>query len=441
MRSNSHGFSLKPFAKLSLALALSSILVGCNHSSSDDDHSDDAHNNEQDHGDTHVETSGRLAVLNSADNSVNIINIDDQQSLGSFALGSAGARLHASPEYRYALALERDANRVSIFDSGLYTEDHGDHLHDYQEAPADTGIVLNGSRPTHFSVHEEYGAVFNDAGDGVMSSVTLLSDEWITGQNNLLTLELTNSMHGVAKLIDDKLFVTYRDLTITDTTLPAEVERYSFDGTGFTLDSRYSTQCPLLHGAGTSENYLIYGCGDGILSINLQDSEYPATHYSNPDFFGDDERIGSVYGHHEVNDLIGTVGYPHRQLMRLSPDAEQPIQALTLPDNDLAIAQGFNQDGDTFYALSPDGQLHFFNTSDWTLSSSLQVVNALAEDATTPVIVSSQADGHLYLLDPENQRILVIDSEEGSVEETIALDFPASTLVWLGLSAEHGHEH
>jgi hypothetical protein len=435
------GTSPKPFAKLALALALSSILVGCNSDSTDSDHASDGTHLEHEHDDTHIESAGRLAVLNSADNSVNIINIDDQQNLASFTLGSAGARLHASPEYRYALVFERDANRVSIFDSGLYTEDHGDHLDDYQEAPTDTGLQLNGVKPTHFSVYEEHGVIFNDAGDGVVSSITVLSDELITAQSTLPTLELNNSMHGVAKLIEDKLFVTYRDTSITETTLPAEVERYSFDGSNFTLDTRYNTQCPLLHGAATNEAYLIFGCGDGILSISLQDSDYSATHYSNPDFFAEGERVGSVYSHHAVGEMIGTVGYNPGKLMRLAPEAEQPIQALTLPDNDLAIAQGFNQDGDKFYALSPDGQLHFYNTSDWTPSSSLQVIDALTDDSTNPVVITSRVDSHLYLLKPDNQRILIIDSEEESLEWTINLNFPASTLVWLGLSAEHGHEH
>jgi hypothetical protein len=57
------------------------------------------------------------------------------------------------------------------------------------------------------------------------------------------------------------------------------------------------------------------------------------------------------------------------------------------------------------------------------------------------VVITSQVDSHLYLLEPDNQRILIINSEEESLEGTINLDFPASTLVWLGLSAEHGHEH
>jgi len=434
------------FVKLALALALSSILVGCDSDSnhaSDRAHSEHGHDHDHDHdhNDIHIESAGRLAVLNSTDNSVNIINIDDQQNLGSFTLGSASARLYASPESRYVLAFERNANLVSVFDSGLYTEDHGDHLHDYQEAPTDTGVRLNGIKPTHFSVHEEHGVIFNDAGDGVVSSITVLSDELITARSTLPTLELSNSMHGVAKLIEDKLFVTYRDSSITETTLPSEVERYSFDGSNFTLDTRYNTQCPLLHGAAANEEYLIFGCGDGILSINLHDADYSATHYSNPDFFAEGERIGSVYSHHAVDEMIGTAGRNPRKLMRLSPEADQVIQPLTLPDNDSPMAQGFNQDGDKFYALSSDGQLHFYNSADWTFSSSLQVIDALTDGSSNPVVITSQVDSHLYLLEPDNQRILIIDSEEESLEGSINLGFTASTLVWLGLSAEHEHEH
>jgi ABC-type uncharacterized transport system auxiliary subunit len=61
------GTSPKPFAKLALALALSSILVGCNNDSTDSDHASDGDHSGHDHEDTHIESAGRLAVLNSAD--------------------------------------------------------------------------------------------------------------------------------------------------------------------------------------------------------------------------------------------------------------------------------------------------------------------------------------------------------------------------------------
>ncbi|MFC3150411.1 hypothetical protein ACFOEK_05185 [Litoribrevibacter euphylliae] len=430
---------LKHHSTLASSILLVGLITGCSKGS------DSSNDLDHDHSHTEIESSGRLALYNADTTSIDVLNIDDQQILTSFALNGAAPRLYTSPEGRYAIAIQRSDNLVSIFDSGLYIEDHGDHLHEYDETPSDTGITLNGIAPTHYSVHEEHGVIFNDASDGNVSSIALLSDEILTANSAIQTLELTNRMHGVAKLINDKVFVTYRDLSVTDTTLPEQVERYSFDGNDFTLDTRYTEQCPALHGAGTNEDYLVFGCGDGVLSIDIQDANYPAVHSDNPASFTDGARIGSVYGHHEVTELIGTVGAHGsntRHLYFITPTAAEVITAFDLPNDDEAITQGFTPSGDTFYVLAQDGVMHFFNTTDWSLADSIQAIEVAQlslDSGEAPLVITSKATDTLYVLNPNAQEIYILDAEHAELVETIELDFTATSIAWLGLVEEHDH--
>ncbi|HBR99187.1 MAG TPA: hypothetical protein DD979_17685 [Gammaproteobacteria bacterium] len=370
-----------------------------------------------------------------------MFDIQQQAVITSFNLpGNGAARIYASPDKRYAVVVQRDDNQVSFVDSGVYVEDHGDHMHEYANDPAMSNFTLSGTAPTHYTQHSPYGFIFNDGGEGITSSVDIFSDSSI-GQGKLLaSLNLDNAMHGVAKWAGDKLFVTRRDASITDTVLPAEVERYGFDGTTLTFEHRYEEQCPLLHGAGANDDYLVFGCGDGVLSIDLKAADFPGTHYPETADFGENDRIGSVFAHHEAAALVGTVGFPQRRLFTLQPGSETAIAEIALPDGTGDVAQGFTCEGDRFYALTNDGQLHLFSTDDWSLADSLQVVDPLGAESAAPQVVCSQMEDMLFVLDVEQQSLISVNTSTASIASTTAMTQPVSNLTWLGF-ADHEHDH
>lgn len=392
------------------------------------------------HHDAESDSLGRLALTESATGNLAIFDIKEQSVIDTFTLpGSSSASVYASPDKRYAVVVQRDDSVVSFVDSGLYVEDHGDHMHEYANSPAMSSFEVAGASPTHYTQRSPYGLIFNDAGEGSTSSVDILSDDSI-GQSQLLTsLTLDNSMHGVAKWAGDKLFVTRRDASITDTTLPSEVERYDFDGTTLTLEHRYEELCPLLHGAGANDNYVVFGCGDGILSIDLNSPGYTATHYPETAEFTENERIGGIIAHHNIETLVGTVGYPGRRLFSLNPGTQTPIAEIALPGEAASVAQGFTPEGDRFYTVTNDGQLHFYNTDDWSLIASLQVMDPLTDTSASPQTSCSEIEDVLYLLDPNKQQIVSINTGTAEITQTITLEQPVSDMAWLGF-AEHEHE-
>jgi len=426
--------NLAGYPKTVCALFMTSMLVGCGSNNNADT---------ANHGldDVHVESKGRLALLDTDENAVRIIDLDNDQMLQTFQFNGEAPRLYSSPDSRYVAVVQRDDSRVSFIDSGLYTEDHGDHLHDYAETPSLLGFTLGGVKPTHFTVNGENAVVFNDGGDGVTSSLSVISDMSIGEGLAVASLDLSNNMHGVAKLIGDQLFVTYRDLSITETTLPAEVERYQFDGESFEFETRYSEACPLLHGAASNENYLVFGCGDGVLSVNLNEPNYPASKLTNPESIVDDNRIGSIYSHHHVGELVGSAR-GQEQLFIINPESNTPFSELPMPNGAVRVTQGFDAHGENFYLLTNDGSLHLYDPADnWNLTATITVMAALEEDDVTPVVTTSVIENRLFILSPSSKSVIEINLENDNKLSTMEIDFDASKMVWLGLNNQHEHDH
>nr|BBJ02518.1 hypothetical protein YBY_03660 [Marinobacter nauticus] len=412
----------------SIVAASALMLSGCGGSSSSDGH---------DH--TEIETAGRLAIYDSTGSQIKVMDLDDGSILEQFPLDGEAPRLYRSPNARYGVVIQRGDDLVSFVDSGLYTEDHGDHMHDYAETPSMLSLTLNDHRPTHYSLGEEYGVVFYDgAASAANAKVTVFSDHSLESNSEVASLGRDNNMHGVAKMVGDRLFVTRRDSSITDTTLPAEVERYQLDGGSFTHEHLYAEQCPRLHGAAANHHALAFGCSDGVLVIDLEDDAFPAEKLDNPPTLIDGSRIGTLVAHHDVDALVGIAG---NQLFVINPEDAEPYLELTLGEGVTRIAQGFDGHGETFYVFGNDGKLRLFDPADgWLLVATLEVMEPLAEGDQVAFTESASED-RLFALTPDGQSIIEIDTHEREVLRTIALDFQAASLVWLGLMDDHDHDH
>ncbi|KAA1176403.1 hypothetical protein FWJ25_00960 [Marinobacter salinexigens] len=404
------------------------MLAACGGSSSGN--SDDGHEH------TDIETAGRLALFDVDASQLKVLDLDSSEVLASMAMDGEAPGLYASPGSRYAVAIQRGDDRVSFVDGGLYTEDHGDHMHDYAEPPSMLALTLNDHKPTHYSPGESEGVVFFDGGDAASSKVTVFSDATLGSGSMVASLELENNMHGVAKMIDGHLFVTYRDSSITDTTLPAAVERYHLDGGSFEFEERYSQACPSLHGAAANAHSLGFGCSDGVLVIDLHEAGYPANKLSNPEGLAEGVRIGTVVANHDVEALVGIAG---DRLFVIDPESETEVyNELALGEGVGRLAQGFTTHGEVFYVLGDDGGLRLFNPAHhWELITTAALINAPAEGGTLAVTVSA-AQERLFVL--HNQSVVEVDTTNGDIVRTIDLGFSATAIAWLGL-AEEGHDH
>lgn len=392
--------------------------------------------------DEEVTSLGRLVIHDQDGASVKVFDLEIEQVIETYLLSGEAPRLAASPDNRYAVIIQRANGEVSFLDGGLYSEDHGDHQHAYENDPEMLGLSLSGTKPTHYSVHDDYATVFFDGQDGLTSTATIVSDASIGSGEVVSELTLANNMHGVAKLIDDQFFVTYRDPLITDTTLPAAVDRYSFEDGTLTFQYRYSEECSKLRGSAATDVFIVFGCADGVLAIDLSQTTYPATKLSNPESIATDGRIGTLYAHHDVEEFIGVAG---NQFYAIDVSAaENHYQEISLPEGVSRVTAGFNVDGGSFYILGNDGNLYLSEKVDssWSITSTTKVTDAIGDDEEVkPVVVASQAEDVLFVINTGGQSIYEVDTHTGETLKTINLDFTASALVWVGQSDDHEHDH
>ncbi|RKR78254.1 hypothetical protein [Marinobacter nauticus] len=416
-------FRIRPLAA-SLMIAAATLLAACGGSSGGD----------EPHEHTDIDTAGRLALFDTDASQLKVLDLDNSEVLASMAMDGEAPRLYASPGNRYAVAIQRGDDLVSFVDGGLYTEDHGDHMHDYAETPEMLNFTLEARKPTHYSVNGAYGVVFFDGDANADSRIDVISDESLGGNKVVASQGLGIGMHGVGKVIDGHLFVTNMDGATSG--LPSAVERYHLEGNTFEQEIVYDEKCPDLHGAAANAHSLGFGCSDGVLVIDLHEAGYPATKLGNPDGLADGSRIGTLVANHDVEELVGIAG---DRFFVIHPESTTEFyHELEIGEDVGRLAQGFTTHGEVFYVLGDDGGLRLFDPADdWELITTAELMDAPGEDDTLAVAVSA-AQERLFVL--HNQSVHEVDATDGDVVRTIDLGFSASGLVWLGL-AEEGHDH
>ncbi|CAM4415127.1 5-methyltetrahydrofolate--homocysteine methyltransferase [Pseudoalteromonas ostreae] len=417
---------------------------------------DDGH----DHGDG-IESLGRLAVLAGNSNSASIFDLDDNDLLGEFTLTYDTNTLSVSPSYRYALIASRGQDYISFIDSGLWSEDHGDHQHDYKQDPAFSDYELtNGSRPTHLVNHDGKLAIFYDgnADSGTTASVAVLTDNDITSATDTLPgISYDINMHGVAEPRGDHLLATIRrddaDSTSGNKVLPDRVGVYHFHDGEYELEQTLELTCPDLHGAAQNHDYVAFGCSDGVLLAHQHDDEYEAAKVVNIDAVGD-LRIGRIYGHEASETFIGVAsghGGGPAVIVSINPaEAEMEELEWQLADGASAVSYSFSANGEHFLVLDSLGFLNVLEAhahdghTHWELAGQVDITD---EDVTTMPegmkfsMTVAQNGQFAYVADPIAQHVVQVHLEDLEIEGELELTFPPAAITWLGIAQEEEHSH
>ncbi|MFC4701821.1 5-methyltetrahydrofolate--homocysteine methyltransferase [Glaciecola siphonariae] len=406
-----------------------------------------------------IESMGRLAVTSGESSSVSIIDLDDGDMLDSFNLSNDGSRVYPSASYRYAVVTARNADMVEFIDGGLWREDHVDHLHDYEQAPQMTDYMLSGSRPTHFVNHDGQSAIFydGDAAAGIPASVHVISDMDITNENDSpATLMYTVNMHGVAEPRGDFLLASVRrddaQSTSGNTILPDQVGVFHLHDGEYELEQTFELACPDLHGAAQNHDFVLFGCGDGVLVAHEHDGEFEATKIDNIDAI-DGLRIGSLYGHHDADAFIGVASNRATGevfVLSIDPEAnEMEVIDWQAQEGARPISYAFSYDGEHALILDSLGNLNILSAHihggvnefefEGAVTLSTQDLSAMPEGLSFTMTVAQNAN-YVYVADPIAQHILMVHIEDREVEGDFELDFAPANVTWLGI-AEEAHNH
>ena len=354
----------------------------------------------------------------------------------------------------------RAQDYLGFIDGGLWREDHGAHLHDYEQSPAFSNYELtSGSRPTHLVKHDGQLAVFydGDAASGTTASVEVLTDNDITNATAALPgISYDINMHGVAEPRGEHLLATIRrddaESTSNAKILPDQVGVYHFHDGEYELEQTLELTCPDLHGAAQNHDYVAFGCSDGVLLAHQHDDEYHAEKVINIDAVGD-LRIGSIYGHEGSETFIGVAsghGGGPAVIVSINPaKAEMEEFEWQLADGASAVSYSFSANGEHFLVLDSLGFLNVLEAHahddhiHWELAGQVDITQ---EDVTTMPegmkfsMTVAQNGQFAYVADPIAQHVVQVHLEDLEIEGELELTFPPAAITWLGI-AEKEHEH
>lgn len=434
---------LQKFSQSSVSLIIiAALLGGCGGSDTeiierdpvpiedDHDHDDELH-------------QGRLLISLKDEAKVQIFDISEKAMLEEFTLTEAASALYASPSYRYGFVVQRTADRVNVIDGGAYQEDHGDHLHDYVEAPQWMSFFSDESRPTHFTGTDSQTAIFFDGNSATSTpAAALVIDENNIANNTQGTwLEYTTHMHGAAQARGDFLLSTIRDPEASST-LPDRVGVYLAQDGYFAEQEVLSETCPGLHGSAQLENSIAFGCTDGVLWVNQDGETFTASKIANPESFTGSTRIGTLLGHHSLNEFVGIAS---GQFFRVTAEGMTSIDWLDTSDETppSALAYGYAEGGELFVILDNQGGLTALSTSDWSVVHRIQAISsnlaALPEGSRFELALTPS---HMvYVSDPIANQIKQIDLDHGEVSDSLQLTITPHKITWLGIAEPTAGDH
>lgn len=400
---------------------------------------DDAHDHEE-----HGDHPGRLAILSRDGTGDQLYAYDlEEQALlpGSLALNNAPSALYTSPGKRFVLAMQRNANQVQIIDGGLYR--HDDHVDEV--APGLVG-TLTGPRPTHYRVHGEQAALFydGDAGSALMAQVQVLTDHSLESASIEADHTFASAHHGVAEPRGEIVLATRRTAA---SGLPEKVDILHQHGDHYHGEGTISLDCPDLHGAGSNEEYSVFGCSDGILIVHQDGETFTAQHVDNATLgLAEGERVGSFDSHHELPQFVAYAG---DRILIIHPDHGDAEELDWTEGAAVSLdSHALDSHGEHLILLDDSGDLRIVDTADWSERAHL-------ENAIDPETAAPPASGHgsrvsmavggepaqVFLSHADSQSIIVVDVESGTLATPLNLTFTPGQLTWVGLSSEDGEQH
>jgi hypothetical protein len=428
-----HTFDRRALGGRWAALILVAALAACSGGSDSDS---DGHGNNDSFT---LDTSGRLAIAEQNSAVLRIHDLDTQVNEASRTLENAPSALYTSPGGRYVVAMQRTQDQVQFVDGGIYTEDHGDHLHDYKRESRAMPWKLTGPLPTHYDRQAgKQAAIFMDgrgtASPAQNSSVHVFTDASIAAGATTARLDLGFAIHGLGEPVDDVMLTVHREADATDT-LPTHLELYRRSGAGYTYERRLATRCNGMHGSFSSGASTVVGCSDGVLLVThgstVLDRKLATT-----------TRVGTVAGHPKLpNQFIvyGNAATPATTRF-YAIDGATGTSAEVVPTDwvsgRIVRAAGFDRSGQRWFVLDNAGNLTVLQRqgNGWaTVRRIAALVPTMPSAAPFPAFSANGARDEVYLTDPTARQLLIIDSASLELKQRRELGFVASAITWVGI--------
>lgn len=332
------------------------------------------------------------------------------------------SRLNPAGDGRHVLVSTGDAFRV--FDSGAWSEAHGDHSHHYVSNPALTALAFDADEAGHAVVHAGKTVLFSDGSGKVESFVSadLAKGTELPATDKYVTPE---AHHGVAvELEDGKLLVT----------LGNEESRSGIAvlSAGKGQDRKEiarNEDCPGVHGeAVAAGEAVVVGCENGMLIYK----DGVITKVSSPDLYG---RMGNQAGSEKSPVILGDYKVDKAaKLERPTRISLVNTKTATLQLVEIGTSYSFRSLGrgpaGEALVLGTDGGLRVIDPLSGAVTSTIPVVaaweepEAWQEPRPTLFVQGSTA----YVTEPATQSLHAVDLKAGKVAKSAKLEHTPNEL-------------
>lgn len=416
----------------SLALISALALTACSgDAEGEDDHADHDDDESVDPAEREAHEAGgpqpRAVVAH--DGGVAVLDGVSLEVLGDFE-ADGFLRLNPAGDGRHAFVTEGDSFR--LLDAGSWGEPHGDHNHYYTTEPYLSDVTVDGEAPAHVVSHDGIGTLFFDgSGDYHWFDVTELDVE---AEIETESANAGGPHHGVAVVMPDgSVFETLEDRSGA---------RF-IDAEGEEVDR--NDNCPGVHGeASGPEGMIAVGCEDGVLV-------WHGDHFDKIDAGPDYARIGNLFPAEDSHVFLGD----YRE------DQDEPMTEIALVDTEamevstVEVNSPYNYrtlqrgpDGEAL-VLTEDGLLHVIDAESGETLEEFEVLDEWTEpeEWQQPSPAIRVVGDLVYVTDPENQQIHLVDLAEGEIIATGDVDFEPNEIIVLdgrpieGVSDDFEGEH
>ncbi|MGD9893773.1 MAG: hypothetical protein AB7N70_02815 [Dehalococcoidia bacterium] len=360
----------------------------------------------------------RLAVVDFDTNAVTLLDAADGATLATFGMPGPG-NVHASSSGRWFYVVHTAAGRVSVIDSGLRLEDHGDH-HDLTISPPFVrGTVLTGRRPIDTWVQDGMLTVHNDD-DGTLA---VFDDRRLEVALDYTEIRGAGTGHNNAVVLGG-------DTVLLSLASAGTVTAYRMDGSVI----QSFEGCPGTHGWTVLGTIAAAGCTDGVMLFSKSGDAVSMRKIENPAGTPSNTRVSTLRSNANSPVIAGNWG---AGLAMIDP-RPGTLTPVSLPAAPLAFA--FTSDGSRLIVLTPDGSVHALDPLSGRMLGTVAAVLPYAAPAMGQPSVArpglTVGDGVAYLTNPPAGEIVEIDTAAMTVARRMNVGGAPTGIAMIAVSGE-----
>ncbi|WP_367716348.1 zinc metallochaperone AztD [Nitratireductor sp. GISD-1A_MAKvit] len=353
-------------------------------------------------------------------------------ALETFPL-KAPARIYATESNETVFAVQRDANTVTAFSTGIHFDDHGDHADIEVTQPRALEGSVDGERPVHFVAHHGEIALFFD-GEGV---ARLVSEKSVSGgKPEIREVKTSAPHHGVVIP-----YGAHAIATVPNSKDPSELPEgvQVVDAKGAAVGD--VAACPGLHGEATSGNITAIACDTGLLLVTGGRSAAPEIrHLAYTDGLPDEHKVSTLAGGKALQYFLGNFGKSN--LVLIDPEDEDAFRLIELPVR--AVHFVVDPVRPKFaYVFTEDGKLNRINVLSGKIDQSLELTEPYSMDGhwSDPRPRIAVTHDEIMVTDPLKSVVRAVDAESFEKARDIAVEGMPYNIVAVGGSGESHENH